>query len=260
MKTKSKVKTTLASNEKISKISALHSPVSKELLLDADNIGVKLGNNSVISDVSFCVHSGEFIGLIGPNGAGKTTLLRVLLGLLPPTEGQLSKKPQNIGYVPQRGYSHENQVPLSVMEVVKLGSRGNQAQANQALLDVNMQDAAGKRFTELSGGQQQRVLIAKALASNPAILVLDEPTTGVDSNSQTEFFETLSRLHKRGIAVLMVSHDVDTVLKVVTRVICLNGSILYDGPPQHFEADKFMPRLYNQQHMLLHHQHGGDHA
>ncbi len=98
-------------------------------------------------------------------------------------------------------------------------------------------------------------MIAKALAGKPSILVLDEPTTGVDSNSQTEFFETLSQLHKRGIAVLMVSHDVDTVLKVVTRVICLNRSILYDGSPDNFETDKFMPRLYNQQHMILHHQH-----
>lgn len=214
----------------------------------------------MLEDISFCVHAGEFIGLIGPNGAGKTTLLRILLGLMPPTEGRLSKKPQNIGYVPQRGYTNDNQVPLSVLEVVKLGARGDTSRANQALVDVNLQDAIRKRFTELSGGQQQRVLIAKALAGNPAILMLDEPTTGVDSNSQTEFFETLAKLHERGIAVLMVSHDVDTVLKVVTRVICLNRSILYDGSPQHFEADKFTHRLYTQQHMILHHQHENDNA
>lgn len=253
--TKNKAKTTLVSSEKTLPIYEQPSHVSKKLLLDADNIGVTIGSNIILEDISFCVHAGEFVGLIGPNGAGKTTLLRVLLGLMLPTQGQLSMKPQNIGYVPQRGYTHDNQVPLSVLEVVKLGARGNNERAKQALLEVNMQNAARKRFTELSGGQQQRVLIAKALASNPTILILDEPTTGVDNNSQAEFFETMFRLHKKGIAVVMVSHDVDTVLKVVTRVMCLNRSILYDGPPQHFEEDKFMPRLYNQQHVLLHHQH-----
>jgi zinc transport system ATP-binding protein len=260
MQIKSKAKITSVFKEKIFRTSAQPFHADNQMLLDADHIGIQLGNDVVLDDVSFCVHAGEFIGLIGPNGAGKTTLLRILLGLLSPTQGQLSKKPRNIGYVPQRGYTHENQVPLSVLEVVKLGSRGDITRANQALSDVNMQDAAHKRFTELSGGQQQRVLIAKALAGNPAILMLDEPTTGVDSNSQAEFFETLSRLHKKGLAVLMVSHDVDTVLRVVTRVICLNRSILYDGSPKHFEADKYLPRLYNHQHVLLHHRHGEGHA
>lgn len=223
-------------------------------------MGVRLGNNVVLEDISFCIHTGEFIGLIGPNGAGKTTLLRILLGLMVPTQGLVSKRPQNIGYVPQRGYTHENQVPISVLEVVKLGSLGDRERANQALLDVGMQDVSKKRFTELSGGQQQRVLIAKALAANPTILMLDEPTTGVDNSSQTEFFDTLSRLHKKGIAIIMVSHDVDTVLKMVTQVICLNRTILYNGPSAHFETDKYLPRIYNQRHVLLHHNHRSDHV
>lgn len=221
---------------------------------------MRLGNNLILDNISFCVHAGEFIGLIGPNGAGKTTLLKVLLGLTPATHGKLSKKPKAIGYVPQRGYTHDNQVPLSVLEVVKLGSRGNLEQAKQALHDVKMQDAAGKRFTELSGGQQQRVLIAKALAGSPSILLLDEPTTGIDESSQADFFDILTKLAKRDISVIMVSHDVDTVLRLVTRVICLNRSVLYDGSPKHFEADKYLPRFYDQQHMILHHKHGEPHA
>lgn len=203
------------------------------------------------------MHTGEFIGLIGPNGAGKTTLLKVLLGLLEPTGGQLSKKPQSIGYVPQRGSSYDAQVSLSVIEVVGLGSRGEFDEAKQALSEVRMQAFAKHRFTELSGGQQQRVLIAKALASKPNILMLDEPTTGVDSHSQADFFDTLARLHKNGLAIVMVSHDVDTVLSVVTRVICLNRTIVYDGTPEHFETDKYLPSLYNQQHIMLHHRHEG---
>ncbi len=236
------------------------SHVDKQLLFEVSGVGVRLGNNVVLEDISFCIHTGEFIGLIGPNGAGKTTLLRILLGLMVPTQGLVSKRPQNIGYAPQRGYTHENQVPISVLEVVKLGSLGDRERANQALLDVGMQGVSKKRFTELSGGQQQRVLIAKALAANPTILMLDEPTTGVDNNSQTEFFDTLSQLHKKGIAIIMVSHDIDTVLKMVTQVICLNRTILYNGPSAHFEADKYLPRIYNHRHVLLHHNHRGDHV
>lgn len=262
MKTSSKAKTISASKGKTSRTSVPPLHANKQLLLDADHISVRLGNNSVLEDVSLCVHSGEFIGLIGPNGAGKTTLLKILLGLLDPTSGQLSKRPHPIGYVPQRGSSYDSQVSLSVAEVVALGSRGNLNEANQALSEVHMQECAKQRFSELSGGQQQRVLIAKALASNPVMLMLDEPTTGVDSNSQMEFFDTLARLHKNGLAIVMVSHDVDTVLNVVTRVICLNRTIVYDGSSEHFEADKYLPSLYNQQHILLHHRHegGANHA
>jgi zinc transport system ATP-binding protein len=221
---------------------------------------VKLGVEQVIKDVSFCVHTGEFIGLIGPNGAGKTTLLKVLLGLLQPAEGKVTKMPDVIGYIPQRGYTLDNQVPMSVIEVVRLGSRGGAAQADQALSEVKMSEYTNKRFSELSGGQQQRVLIAKALAAQPSILILDEPTTGIDEQSQTEFFETLSRLQKKGITILMVSHDVDTVLKLVTRVICLNRSVIYDGAPEHFEPDKYLPNFYNHQHSKFHHKPGGTHA
>ncbi len=236
------------------------SHAARRLLIDVDRLSVTLGAELVLDKVSFCVHSGEFIGLIGPNGAGKTSLLKVILGLSRPTSGKLSKRPDKVGYIPQRGFAHDTQVPLSVLEVVGLGSKGHKARAVQALRDVKMFDFLGKRFAELSGGQQQRVLIAKALSADPSLLILDEPTTGIDERSQTEFFQVLAKLQKRGITILMVSHDVDTVLRLVTRVMCLNHSLLYDGPPQHFEADKYLPSFYNQQHRLLHHQHGEPHA
>lgn len=251
-----------ASNATTSQTSApLSHADNHELLLDIDNVGVTLGGDKAIDQISFCVHAGEFIGIIGPNGAGKTTLLRTLLGLQQPTKGAISR-PHNavMGYVPQRGNLYNGQIPISVLEVVGLGSRGSSESARQALESVSMLDMASKPFISLSGGQQQRVAIAKALAANPSILLLDEPTTGIDESSQHEFYEILRGLQKRGLTIIMVSHDVDAVLNLVTRVICLTQTILYDGPPEHFESDKYLPSLYKTQHRLLHHHHGASHA
>ncbi len=225
------------------------------MLIDADDVSLVIGDTKILDEVSFCIHSGEFIGLIGPNGAGKTTLLKAVLGLQPISNGTIERAKSTIGYIPQRGSMYDSQVAISVMEVVQLGSRGDKKVALAALKEVKMADSAGQRISELSGGQQQRVLIAKALASKSDILILDEPTTGIDERSQDEFYAILKKLRSRGIAVVMVSHDVDTVLTLVSRVICLNRTILYDGPPEHFEADRYLPRLYGRQHRLLHHDH-----
>lgn len=230
---------------------------SNQTLVDADNVSVQLGNELVIDRVSVCVHAGEFIGLIGPNGAGKTTLLKVLLGLLKPSKGNIERRPVVYEYVPQRGNTYNGITPMSVQEIVGLGSRGNRQEAHQALQLVQLEGMAERRFGDLSGGQQQRVAIAKALAAQADVLILDEPTTGIDEQSQAQFYNILRSLQERGIAIIMVSHEVEAVLKLVTRVICLNRSVLYDGPPEHFEADKYMPALYKEQHHQLHHQHGG---
>jgi zinc transport system ATP-binding protein len=230
------------------------------MLIDADNVSVRLGNELVIDQVSLCIHSGEFIGLIGPNGAGKTTLLRTLLGLMQPTSGTIRREKATYDYIPQRGNMYSGITPLSVLEVVKLGSRGSEPKAIEALRAVQMEAYAHKPFNELSGGQQQRVAIAKALAANADVLILDEPTTGIDERSQLEFYDILRTLQQRGITIIMVSHEVDAVLKLVTRVICLNRTILYDGPPEHFETDKYLPAVYKNQHRQLHHHHGEPHA
>lgn len=233
---------------------------NKDTLIDADNVSVTLSTENVLQDISLCVHAGEFIGIIGPNGAGKTTLVKTVLGLISPTKGTVRTTAKHIGYIPQRGAMYSSPIPISVLEVVALGSRGNKRTALDALTAVHIHDLAHRRFTELSGGQQQRVAIAKALAGNPDILVLDEPTTGIDERSQTEFYDILATLQQRGITIIMISHDVDTVLGLVTRVICLNRTVLYDGPPEHFEADKYLPQFYKAQHRRLHHHHGGSRA
>lgn len=230
---------------------------NKELLIDVDSLSVRFGAETVIDRISFCIHKGEFIGLIGPNGAGKTTLLKSVLGLLQPTSGKVKKGSATIGYIPQRGAQYNALVPISVLEVVRLGAGGSKETAMRALQDVHMASVAHKRFNELSGGQQQRIFIAKALAGNTDILMLDEPATGIDERSQAEFYALLQSLHQKGITIVMVSHEVDTVLTLVTRVICINHAILYDGRPQHFEADEYMPSYYKARHLKLHHHHQG---
>ncbi len=233
--------------------SASHSHASDQPLLDIDNLSVSYHRQAVLKDISLAIYPGEFVGLIGPNGAGKSTFLKAMLGLIP-HHGTVHKHVDGtIGYVQQRGSIHERQTPISVIEIVKLGAKGNADIAMHALASVNMSRQAHKRFDQLSGGQQQRVYIAKALASDPCLLILDEPTTGIDERSQTEFYELLNHLQSQGIAIVMISHNIDTVLKLVKRVICLNQTILYDGPPAHFEPDKFMPRYYTQQHRIIHH-------
>lgn len=251
---KSKISLTSASPSSADNIEDLHA------LLDVDDLSVRFAGETAVDSVSFCLHAGEFVGLIGPNGAGKTTLLRAVLGLLKPSTGQVRRETTKIGYIPQRGALYSGTVPLSVLDVVRLGARGSKAAALAALETVELADRASARFGELSGGQQQRVVIAKELAANADLLILDEPATGIDERAQAAFYELLHKLQSRGVTIIMVSHEVDVVLRLVTRVICLNRTILYDGPPEHFEADKYLPRMYRQQHVRLHHHHGGGDA
>jgi zinc transport system ATP-binding protein len=221
-----------------------HSNASSVVQLSAQNVSVIFGADVALRDVSFTIRKGEFVGLVGQNGSGKTTLLRVLLGLLRPTTGQAGVHQATVGYVPQRGQLYSGIVPMSVLEVVGLGSRGNKAKARQALKSVGMEEFEGQRFNALSGGQQQRVVIAKALASGANVLILDEPTTGVDKANQAEFYKLLKRLHHGGHTIVMVSHDVDSVMSLVSRVICLNRQIVYDGSPKEFDSEHHLRSLY----------------
>lgn len=239
------------SNTTISKTSEKHLSASSGVQLSAHGVGVHFGVDEALRDVTFEIRGGEFIGLVGQNGSGKTTLLRVLLGLLKPTKGKAETHDATIGYVPQRGQLYSGIVPMSVIEVVKLGSTGDKAKARIALQSVGMQEFERRNFNELSGGQQQRVVIAKALASGANLLILDEPTTGVDKASQAEFYTLLKRLHSEGRTIVMVSHDVDSVVKLVSRIICLNRTVVYDGPPEEFDLEHHLRSQYT---LHLHHE------
>lgn len=211
----------------------------------------------MLTGVSFSIQPGEFVALTGPNGAGKSTLLRILLGLLTPTSGtvrlfgappaELSDR-QRIGYVPQRTVIADD-LPATVEEVVasgllnrrswwRRGKRTDRDQVDHALTSVAMIDRRHRRVTELSGGQQQRVLIAKALTSDPELLILDEPTTGIDAESQERFRQTLVHLaREHGGAVLLVSHELSAVADDLDRVLVLKGGrIRFDGSPSELVA------------------------
>jgi len=223
------------------------------ILIKTKNLCLKIGDNNILNDISFEIKKGEFIGLIGPNGAGKSTLLKIALGLMEASSGTVENNIKNkIGYVSQRSFMKSQQIPMSVSEVIGLATNDN-TKIVTALNDVDTINLRNKKFNELSGGQQQRVLIAKSLASNSSLLVLDEPTTGIDEKSQNMFFNILKTLTKRGITVIIVSHDIGAILNLVTRVIHLNQKILYDGTPNEFKIDKYLSNHTNNKNILLKH-------
>ena len=223
---------------------------SRDLVLEAERVSFAYGTVAAVVDVSLHVAAGEFCALVGPNGSGKSTLLRLLLGLAHADSGQVrcfGVDPHDvpdrwrIGYVPQR---HElaPELPATVTEVVAAGRlargwwrrprRDDRAAVARSIEAVALTDLADRPVRTLSGGQQQRVLIAKALASEPSVLVLDEPTAGVDAESQELFRESLvSAVRDRGAAVLLVSHELGAVADALDRVIVMKQSIVFDGAP-----------------------------
>ncbi len=216
-----------------------------------------LGGNPVLRDVDFALAEGEFVVLLGPNGSGKTTLVRALLGLVEMTKGQARifgdpvgefRDWGRIGYVPQR-FSATTGVPATVEEIVLTGragrarlfrpyNRSDRRAATAALESVGLADLAGRRASALSGGQGQRVLIARALATDPDVLVLDEPLAGVDLEHQAGFAATLGALHRGGRAVLLVAHGLGPLEELVTRTVVLSeGRVVHDGAPLPGDAE-----------------------
>ena len=226
--------------------------------LRLDGIGFSYGRHGVLDDVSLHVEAGEFVALAGPNGSGKSTLVRVALGLTPPQGGEVrlfGEPPDRlrdrwrVGYVPQRAVVVD-QLPATVEEVVASGcvarrgwarrpSARDRARVEQALDVVALADRRRTPIVELSGGQQQRVFIARALASEPELLVLDEPIAGVDAESQERFRDAVvTRCRTEGVAVLLVSHELGAVADDLDRLVLLRGgTVVFDGPPADLTAE-----------------------
>jgi zinc transport system ATP-binding protein len=205
----------------------------------------------VLAGVDLAIAQGEFVAVAGPNGGGKTTLLRIALGLEQPSSGQalLFGEParrfsrrEAIGYLAQRAQVGID-APVTVHEVVAAGrlpragilgglGRADRAKVEEAIARVGLQEVAGRPLARLSGGQQQRAFIAKALAAEPDLLVLDEPTTGVDVEAQEAFAALLDRLRRElGVTILYVSHEFGAVERYVERLVLVRGGIIFDGPP-----------------------------
>ncbi len=216
-------------------------------VIELDKVNVSMDGHLILEDISFTVEPGRFVGSIGPNGAGKTTLLKVILGLTPPTSGEVRlfgakpeatlKKGHYIGYVPQRS-ALDRDLPFSVMDVILMGrvgaigplkwfGRKDRADAEKNLALVELLDYADRPIGELSGGQLQRAMIARALScGNPKMLILDEPTVGVDIPHQLDFYELLTKLQKDlGLTILVVTHEVAIISTHADQMICLNRTM-----------------------------------
>lgn len=225
----------------------------------------------VLEDVTLSVPRGDFVSLVGPNGGGKTTMLRLALGLIAPARGKVAvlgmppaEARRFVGYVPQH-QAFDPQFPVTVLEVVLMGrlaparplgpyGRRDKELAREALGKVGLLDAGDRPFSTLSGGQRQRVLIARAVASAPELLLMDEPTANVDSPAVFELYELL-RLLNRTMTVVLVSHDLGFVSRLVRRIVCVNRTVTTHPAGELSGAE--MERVYGAAvHMVRHDVHG----
>lgn len=214
--------------------------------VELNNVSVKYGNLEALKDVTLKVEEGSFLGIIGPNGGGKTTLLKVILGLVEPQEGDvkifgtaLDQAVDQIGYVPQISNFDRN-FPISVLDVVLMARLGGKfsffhqykkedlKKADEILKDLNLIHLKDRQIGKLSGGQLQRVLIARGLAVEPKILLLDEPTANVDASSTSQIYELLNKLNKDK-TIIVVTHDMAAVSSYFDSLACLNEKLYHHG-------------------------------
>lgn len=242
-------------------------------IVQLDQVTVAFQDVLVLDEVSLSVPPGSFLALLGPNGAGKTTLLKVILGLVHPIAGTVrvfGKQPwdldgerSRIGYVPQV-LSVDLNFPVRAAEAVLMGRYGrigllhrpsldDRAAADKAMERVGIADLAGRPIARLSGGQRQRVFLARALANEPDLLLLDEPTTGVDPAAGESLYELLRQLHQSGITIIVVSHDVGVVASYVDGVACLNRRLVAHGRPAEVLGSEELAQMYGCDAMFFHH-------
>ncbi|MBA4602076.1 metal ABC transporter ATP-binding protein [Thermoactinomyces mirandus] len=226
-----------------------------EPVVEIKNLSYTYDQQKVLDGINLTVNQGEFLGIVGPNGSGKSTLVKCILGFLKPQQGSISVfgKPvgkqdgSRIGYVSQKANSFNSGFPATVKEVVASGLYGklglfrrmtkkHMEQVERAIAQVGLTSYKDHNIGKLSGGQQQRAFIARALVADPDLLVLDEPTVGIDAKTTEQFYGLLRRLHQEeGLTLIMVTHDIGAVSSVVDQVACLNRHLFYHGDPAGFE-------------------------
>ncbi len=197
--------------------------------------GLTLGyhGKTVLRDVNLSIERGEIVTIVGPNGSGKSSLLRALIGAMSPLSGRVERAPGlRIGYVPQ-SLSIDGTLPLTVGRFLNLPARASRSDVQSALETAGVRGLGNQQMAQLSGGQFQRVLLARALLAQPDLLILDEPTQGLDQPGAAAFYAQIEQVRRaRGCAVLMVSHDLHVVMAASDRVLCLNGHVCCEGTPQ----------------------------
>ncbi|RZN13916.1 MAG: ABC transporter ATP-binding protein [Methanosarcinales archaeon] len=215
----------------------------KKEVVRLENVWVHYNRVPILEEINLAIYQHDFLGIIGPNGGGKSTLLKVILGLIKPDKGEIKvfghppeKSRERIGYLSQYK-AFDRDFPISVWDVVLMARMGlykmfkrysekDKKSAESALKTVEMLNYRDRQIGTLSGGQQQRVLIARALVSNPELLLLDEPTAGIDVSAQREFYELLKKLNEK-TTIVLVSHDLTAVSVYVDKIACLNRRLFY---------------------------------
>ena len=242
-------------------------------IVQLDHVSVRYRDVVALEDVSLAIGAGDFLAVVGPNGSGKTTLLKVLLGLVRPERGEVrvfGRAPWDpggerwrIGYSPQVA-SVDLHFPVRAGEVVLMGRYGriglvrrptavDRAAAAHALERVGIANLAHRSIAQLSGGQRQRVFLARALVAEPDLLLLDEPTTGVDVASTESLYELLDGLRKGGMTIVIVSHDIGVVASYVDAVACINRRLVAHGRPDEVLTSEALEQMYGCEAMLFHH-------
>ncbi len=245
-------------------------------VVSLEDVWVQFNGSIILESIDLKVHSEEIVSIVGPNGAGKTTLLRVITGLVRPNKGKilvLGKSPLKIqksgliGYIPQKS-NLDRRFPLNVYDVVAMARWARKSPfqrldsddkeiVRKALGQVGMDSTIDEHYGRLSEGQKQRVLIARALAGKPKLLIMDEPSTGLDMVAQDTFYKLLKCIRdEEKISIIMVSHDVGTVSGVVDRIACLNRKIHFHGEPKNGIPAEAVRRVFGQNvSFLVHDEH-----
>lgn len=237
-----------------------------EKLIEARGLTVRHGSAArpVLQNVDFGISAGEIVTVVGPNGSGKSTLVRAVLGHVALEAGEIRRRPGlRIGYVPQRVHV-DNRIPMSVRRFLSLPRRVSDSDAAAVLARTGVDGLQSRGITQLSGGQFQRVLLARSLLHAPHLLVLDEPTQGLDQPGIVAFYQLIEEIRRdSGAAILMVSHDLLVVMRASDQVICLNGHVCCHGTPQSVSAAPEYQALFGadsaQTLALYRHQHDHDH-
>lgn len=241
-------------------------------LISVEGLEIRQGGRQILHDVTLAVRKGEIVTIVGPNGSGKSTLLRAMIGAIRPSAGRVVRQEGlRIGYVPQ-SLPVDRNLPLTVRRFLSLPKPVSDSAAKSALDRAGLPQVARAQLGALSGGQMQRVLLARALLNDPQVLILDEPTQGLDQQGSAAFYRQIEAIRSEtGCAVLMVSHELHVVMAASDRVICLNGHICCEGHPEQVaSAPEYRAlfgtgtqgalALYRHEHTHDHHHHHHDHS
>jgi zinc transport system ATP-binding protein len=233
-------------------------------VIKLENVTYRYNSDLVLENISFKADQGDLLGIIGPNGAGKTTLFSLILGLLEGYQGKITvfgedirnnrKILKKIGYIPQKNIIDQG-FPATVEEIVSLGVFERKAKDKiiSAIKTVGLLEQKHKRIGELSGGQQQRILIAKALVNEPQLLILDEPTTGIDLETQNKFYALLRKLNSENkITIILASHDLDAINKLANKIACVNRKMSFHGDAREFFGNEQLLKSYSESSMQAH--------